>query len=82
MDKRHNGCTDGWITTSPKEIQGIGQTKHLVSIMVLGVICSDGKKPPLIFFEPKVDLDMTMYYWAMRYKVLPWILAKYPDGNY
>ena len=50
--------------------------------MVLGIIASDGKRMPPIYFGAKERCNTTVYYSLMRYKVLPWLKENYPNNNY
>ncbi|QQP48981.1 Uncharacterized protein FKW44_009476, partial [Caligus rogercresseyi] len=50
--------------------------------MVLGVVASDGKKMPPFFFKAGEKIRKETYYKVLRYTVLPWLKANYPEGNY
>ncbi|QQP51543.1 Uncharacterized protein FKW44_012949 [Caligus rogercresseyi] len=50
--------------------------------MVLGVVVSDGKKMPPFFFKAGEKIRKETYYKVLRYTVLPWLKANYPQGNY
>ena len=56
--------------------------RKLAQVMVLGVVASNGKKMPLHFFKPGEKVNTEVYYKVLRYKVLPWLMANYPTGNY
>ncbi len=47
VDKLHNHRNNRLITACHEVVQGISHTKHPAAIMVLGVICSDGKRTHL-----------------------------------
>ncbi|QQP50364.1 Uncharacterized protein FKW44_011352, partial [Caligus rogercresseyi] len=57
-------------------------TKHPAQTMVLGVVASDGKKMPSFFFKAVEKIHKDTYYKVLRYTVLPWLKANYPEGNY
>jgi len=48
----------------------------------LGVVASDGKKMPPYFFKTGERVGANSYYKVLRYHVLPWLKANYPEGNY
>lgn len=50
--------------------------------MVLGVLASDGKKMPPVFFKSGQKIGSEEYYKGLRYHVLPWLKANYPAGTY
>ncbi len=56
------------------------RTKHPVSVMVFGLVASDGKKMPLIQFQPRFRLNMEGYLDVLR-QVKAWILEQYPDAR-
>ncbi|QQP53087.1 Uncharacterized protein FKW44_005431, partial [Caligus rogercresseyi] len=50
--------------------------------MVLGVMASNGKKIPPFFFKAGEKIRKETYYKVLRYTVLPWLKANYPEGKY
>lgn len=82
VDAVVNRRNDRYIAQSRSEVKGIFRTKHPAQVMVLGVVASDGKKMPLHFFKPGEKVNTEVYYKVLRYKVLPWLKANYPNGNY
>ncbi|QQP39458.1 Uncharacterized protein FKW44_020346, partial [Caligus rogercresseyi] len=50
--------------------------------MVLGVVASDGKKMPPFFFKAGEKIDQYAYYKVLRYTILPWLKANYPESDY
>ena len=50
--------------------------------MVLGIVASDSKKCPPISIKQGVKINAQVYQRLLRYNVLPWLKATYPDGNY
>ncbi len=60
----------------------VQKTKYPASVMVLGVVASDGKKAPLIFFPEGVKVNIKAYQALLKSKMLPWLKRNYPNGNY
>ena len=50
--------------------------------MVLGIKGSDCKKMPPYFFKQGEKIGSDVYYRILRYTVLPWLKANYPEGKY
>ena len=50
--------------------------------MILGIVGSDGKKMPPYLFNQGEKIGADVYYRVLRYTVLPWLKANYPEGNY
>lgn len=82
VDQVYNRRNDRFLAESTDEVQGVYRTKHPAQVMVLGVLGSDGKKMPPYFFKQGEKIGSEVYYKVLRYVVLPWIKATYPDGNY
>ena len=82
VDQVYNCRNDRWISTTPGQVKGVIRTKHPAQVMVLGIPGSDGKKMPPFFFKPGERIGTEAYYKVLRYTVLPWIKATYPEGNY
>jgi len=76
---RRNGR---FLAKSIQEVERTFRTKHPAQVMVLGVVASDGKKMPPFFFKPGERVGADAYYRVLRYHVLPWLKANYPNGNY
>ncbi|QQP39751.1 Uncharacterized protein FKW44_013563 [Caligus rogercresseyi] len=53
-----------------------------IETMVLGVLVSDGKKMPPFLFKAREKIDQNTYYKLLRYTILPWLKANYPEGVY
>ena len=58
------------------------RTKHPQSVMMLGVVGSDGQKMPPYFFKVGLKITGEVYRWVMGHVVKPWLNQAYPDGNY
>jgi len=82
VDQFHNRRNDRWIAIDKDDVQGICTTKHPQQVMVLGVLSSDGKRMPPIFFAKDEKCNAEVYYKLLRYKVLPWLKRNFPAGNY
>lgn len=82
VDQVFNRRNDRYIAASTKEVKGVYRTKHPAQVMVLGVLASDGKRMPPIFFKDGEKVTTDVYYRVLRFNVLPWIKANYPQGNY
>lgn len=82
VDAVVNRRNDRYLAKSIEDVKGTFRTKHPAQIMVLGVVASDGKKMPPYFFKPGERVGAEVYYKVLRYHVLPWLKANYPEGNY
>ncbi len=60
VDAVLNGRNDWYLAESIADVKGTFRTKHPAKVMVLGVVASDGKKMPPIFFKlgEKVGADV------------------------
>ncbi len=74
--------TAGWPWTGRDDVEFICMTKHPQQVMVLGILSSDGKRMPLIFFGRDKKCNSEVYYKILRYKVSLWLKRTYPLGNY
>ncbi|QQP49654.1 Uncharacterized protein FKW44_010401, partial [Caligus rogercresseyi] len=45
-------------------------------------MASDGKKIPPFLFKAGEKIDQNAYYKVLRYTILPWLNANYPERNY
>ncbi|XP_014780575.1 uncharacterized protein LOC106876512 [Octopus bimaculoides] len=77
-----NRRNDRFIAKSTAEVKGTFKTKHPAQVMVFGVVASDGKKMPIKFYKADEKINVNTSYKTLRYQVLPWLKANYPDGNY
>ena len=60
----------------------ITRTKHPQSVMMLGVVGSDGQKMPPYFFKEGLKINGEVYRWVLAHVVKPWLKKAYPKGNY
>lgn len=82
VDQAHNRRNDRVVIPKDSKAPPIMKTKHPASVMVLGVVASDGQKMPPYFFPCGLRVGTKEYLNVMRRVVKPWIDATYPDGNY
>ena len=82
VDQAHNRRNDRWVGKKGSKARPKFKTKHPASIMVLGIVASDGNKCPPIFIKQGVKINAQVYQKLLRYNVLPWLKATYPNGNY
>lgn len=64
------------------EVKGTFRTKHPAQVMAFGVVASDRKTMPIKFYKRGDKINIDTYYKTLRYNVLRWLKANYPDGNY
>jgi hypothetical protein len=60
----------------------VNKTKHPASVMVLGIVTSDGNKCPAIFVLAGVKVNTEACIDLFETKMLPWLRKTYPKGNY
>jgi hypothetical protein len=82
VDAVLNRRNDRYLAKSTVDVKGTFRTKHPAQVMVFGVVASDGKKMPTFFYKPGEKVGADAYYKVLRYHVLPWLKANYPEGNY
>jgi transposase len=67
----------------PAHIKFKYQTKHPASIMMFGLVASDGKKMPPFFFPVGTKINSDVYVDLLKTVVKPWIKKTYSlGGNY
>ncbi|QQP52578.1 Transposable element tcb2 transposase [Caligus rogercresseyi] len=69
VDRSSNRRNDRWICRDPIDVSMVFRTENPASIMVLGVICSNGAVMPPHFFGPKEKVNMEVYLNV----VVPWM---------
>jgi hypothetical protein len=57
-------------------------SKAPAKLMVLSVVASDGKKCLIIFVPDGEKITADTYQVLLRRHVIPWLSARYPEGNY
>jgi len=74
--------SSGRLEEVPNEVKHVQRTKHPAKVMVLGLICSDGKVCPPIFIEAGIKINATVYQDLLKEHILPWLKQHYPRSNY
>jgi transposase len=83
LNRRNDRCiVSGPVSDIPSDIRVAQHRKHPASIMVLGIITSDGQKCPPIFVEAGARINAATYQELLRTRVLPWLQQLYPGGDY
>jgi transposase-like protein len=82
VDQAYNRRNDRVIVEQGTPAMPVNRTKHPASVMVLGIVASDGKKPPPIFVPAGVKVNTDAYLDLLATHVLPWLKKTYPKGNY
>uniref|UniRef100_A0A3Q1HRU9 Tc1-like transposase DDE domain-containing protein n=1 Tax=Acanthochromis polyacanthus TaxID=80966 RepID=A0A3Q1HRU9_9TELE len=81
-----NRRNDRWIGNDPQNcsegIKHINTTKHPASVMMFGLVASDGQKMPPVFTLAGVKVNTEADLDILSSQVKPWLEAHYPDGNY
>uniref|UniRef100_A0A0K2V0Z8 Tc1-like transposase DDE domain-containing protein n=1 Tax=Lepeophtheirus salmonis TaxID=72036 RepID=A0A0K2V0Z8_LEPSM len=50
--------------------------------IVLGLVASNSKNIHLFFFKGGEKIGLETYYKVLRFTILPWLKATYPEDNY
>ena len=86
VDSVSNWRNDRWIggdpADTPEEYKYVNTTKHPASVMVFGLVGSDGKKMPPVFIPSGVRVNTEVYLNILKDKVKPWIQANYRGQKY
>jgi hypothetical protein len=82
VDQVYNRRNDRVIVDQGTPATPVNKTKHPASVMVLGIVASDGKKPPPIFVPAGVKINTEAYLELLDRHLLPWLRKNYPQGNY
>lgn len=73
QDQKINSQNNRWLAVSPKDVPRVMQTKFPVTIMVFGVVSSEGDVMPPHFFPEGLRLDTDGYIRVLTEVVKPWI---------
>ena len=82
VDSAPNRRNDRYISREnpkdvPDNVKHTFQTKHPASVMMFGLVSSDGKKMPPVFFKKNEKVTKEVYLKVLKNHVKPWI-----DSNY
>ncbi len=73
VDKKRNRQNDRWICKEPSEVPMVFRSKNPASVMVLGVISSQGHVMPPHFFRPKEKVNQQVYLEVLQDVIKPWM---------
>ena len=73
QDQAHNRQNHQWIAMCPNDVSKVMKTKCPNTVMVFGVISSNGDVMPLHLFEMGLTVNTEIYLQAMETVMLPWI---------
>ena len=79
QDQAYNRQNHGWIAMYPNDVSRVMKTKFPNTVMVFGVISSDGDVMPPHIFETCLRVDNEIYLQVMETVVLPWIKQVAPN---
>ena len=87
VDQVSNSRTDQYITDKkpedvPDNVKFTFKMKHAASVMVLGVVASNGKKCPPIFIRNNERINAAAYIDLLEKHVKPWIEKEFGDDPY
>ena len=82
VDQARNARNDRYLAYRVEDVPPINVTKHPASVMMLGVVTSDGKKMPPYWFPKGLRVGTEEYLDVMKNVVKPWLDANYPDKPY
>ena len=71
-------CRNSWfIAKDPSCVPPVMQSKHPASVMVFGVVASDGKVMPPYFIDAGLKINTAEYLKILKEVLLPWIKKNY-----
>lgn len=73
QDQKVNSRNDRWICKDPTEVPVVMHTKFPATVMVLGVISSEGDVMPPYFFEQGHRVNAVAYIHVLETVVKPWM---------
>ena len=73
QDQKVNRKNDRWLCSDPTEVPTVMHTKFPSSVMVLGVVSSEGHVMPPHFFQEGLRVNAAGYIRVLKTVVKPWI---------
>ena len=73
QDMRVNVQNDRWLCSDPSDVPVVMRSKMPASVMILGVVSSDGDVMPLHIFQQGLRLNADGYIDVMKTIVVPWM---------
>lgn len=80
QDRKVNRQNDRWICEDASDVPTVMHTKFPASVMVLGVVSSDGDVMPPYFFEQGLKINAAVYIHVLETVVKPW-MDRVADGR-
>ncbi len=81
VGQKRNIKTDRFLTFCVDEMPPINNTKHPAHAMMLGVIASNDKWIPLLWFPSGTRVGIKEYLKALKIHMKPWVEATFPNGQ-
>ncbi len=81
VDRSFNKRNDRYLEKDRANVPTVFRTKKPASVMVFGLVTSEGKKMPLHFFGTKEKVNTKVYLELLTSKVMPW-LEENVEGPY
>ena len=73
QDQKNNRRNDRWLCADPSEVPRVMHTKFPATVMVLGVVSSEGHVMPPYFFPQGLRVNAAGYLDVLKAVVKPWI---------
>ena len=73
QDQLHNSQNNRWLAVCPKDVPRVMKTKYPATIMVFGVVTSEGDVMPPHIFPQGLRVNTEAYLEVLEAVVLPWI---------
>lgn len=73
QDQKTNRQNDRWLCASPSEVPRVMHTKYPATVMVLGVVSSEGHVMPPYIFSQGLRVNAAGYIEVLKTVVKPWI---------
>ena len=87
VDRVSNSRTDRYISSQkpcdvPDNVKFTFKTKHAASLMVLGLVASNGKKCPPIIIQNNEKINAEVYNGLLKTHVVPWLQKEFKNTPY